>query len=276
MTVASTTERPAVYDRSVTDSTRSIELEVEVTGTAKDVWTAVATGPGISSWFVPSTVEEHEGGETVSQFGPGESMAVRGRVRVWDPPSRVVFDGGDTGEAMTFEWLVEDRVGGTCVVRLVNDGFGSGKEFDAQLDGMYAGWRMFLHNLYLHRRYFPGQVGVAVQPMAIADVGVDQAWGTLTDALGFPSAPAAGQDVATGPDVPTTIAGAVERAGRRMLSLRIHEPGPGTALIAVEDMNGQAAVSVWFWLYGADAGQQAPRVLKGWQGWLAHLFPAPS
>ncbi len=47
----------------MTDDSRSIELEVEVPGTPEEVWAAVATGPGIGSWFVPSTVEEHEGGE---------------------------------------------------------------------------------------------------------------------------------------------------------------------------------------------------------------------
>ena len=26
------------------------------------------------------------------------------------------------------------------------------------------------------------------------------------------------------------------------------------------------SVSVWFWLYGADAGDRAPSVLEGWQG----------
>ena len=40
---------------------RSIELEIEVPGTPEEVWRAIATGPGISSWYVPHRVEEHEG-----------------------------------------------------------------------------------------------------------------------------------------------------------------------------------------------------------------------
>ncbi|MBV1893467.1 MAG: hypothetical protein KUG57_05420 [Ilumatobacteraceae bacterium] len=35
----------------------SIELEIEVEGTPEEVWRAIATGPGISSWYVPHTVE---------------------------------------------------------------------------------------------------------------------------------------------------------------------------------------------------------------------------
>jgi hypothetical protein len=60
-----------------------------------------------------------------------------------------------------------------------------------------------------------------------------------------------------------------------MLTLLIDEPGPGTALVAVEGTDGQAGVSVWFWLYGADARDRASSVLDGWQGWLAALFPSP-
>ena len=63
---------------------RAIELSVEVPGTPEEVWAAVATGPGISSWYVPTTVEEREGGATTSVFGPGEGMTVPGKVTAAD------------------------------------------------------------------------------------------------------------------------------------------------------------------------------------------------
>ena len=110
----------------MTDDHRSIELEVEVVGTPEEVWRAIATGPGISSWYVPHEVEEREGGAATASFGPGPEMQVAGRVAAWDPPRRVVFDGGDAGEGLAFEWLVEAREGGSCVVRLVNSGFAVG------------------------------------------------------------------------------------------------------------------------------------------------------
>jgi uncharacterized protein YndB with AHSA1/START domain len=40
---------------------RSVQVEVEVPGTAEEVWQAIATGPGISSWFVPGEFEERDG-----------------------------------------------------------------------------------------------------------------------------------------------------------------------------------------------------------------------
>ena len=38
---------------------RSVQVEIEVSGTPEEVWQAIATGPGISSWFVHSTAERH-------------------------------------------------------------------------------------------------------------------------------------------------------------------------------------------------------------------------
>jgi len=44
---------------------RSIQVEIEVPGTPEEVWRAIATGPGISAWFVPTTSDEREGGQLV-------------------------------------------------------------------------------------------------------------------------------------------------------------------------------------------------------------------
>src|SRR5258708_28631321 len=68
---------------------RSVQVEVEVPGTPEEVWQAIATGPGISSWFVPTEFEE-QGGKPVavtSNFGPG--MESRSVVTAWDPPMMV-------------------------------------------------------------------------------------------------------------------------------------------------------------------------------------------
>ena len=85
------------------------------------------TGPGVTSWFVPYEVAEHEGGVVKMSFGPmGDTTS---KVTAWAPPHRVVFV--DDGERpMAQEWLVEAKEGSSCVVRLVNSGFGEGEECD--------------------------------------------------------------------------------------------------------------------------------------------------
>ena len=138
----------------MTDETRAIVAEIEVAGTPEEVWAAIASGPGIASWYVPHEVDERTGGAMLVSFGPG--MEVPGRVAAWEPPNRVVFDGGEGAGGLAFEWLVEARDGGTCVVRLVNSGFGSGEDWDDQYDAMTEGWRLFMFNLQLHLEHFRG------------------------------------------------------------------------------------------------------------------------
>src|SRR4029077_13040761 len=87
---------------------RSIQVEVEVPGTPEDVWQAIATGPGVSSWFVPT--EFRDDGTIVACFGPG--MDSSATVTAWDPPHRFAADSGDLGAdapLMATEWIVEAR-----------------------------------------------------------------------------------------------------------------------------------------------------------------------
>jgi uncharacterized protein YndB with AHSA1/START domain len=59
---------------------RSVELEFELPGTPEAVWQALATGPGISSWFVPTDIEERDGKPVAVNyhFGPGMGNSLRG------------------------------------------------------------------------------------------------------------------------------------------------------------------------------------------------------
>ena len=171
----------------MSDERRSIELEVEVPGTAGEVWRAVATGPGISSWYVPHTVEERAGGSAMASFGPGPEMQIPGRVAVWEPPRRICFDGGEGVDGLAFEWTVETRGDDRCAVRLVNSGFGQGGEWDAQYDGMVEGWKLFMFNLGLHMEHFAGQTAASVLPTAMGAGSLDEVWDALTAALGIPS-----------------------------------------------------------------------------------------
>lgn len=253
----------------MTDETRTLDLSVEVTGTPEQVWQAIATGPGISSWFVPTTVEEHEGGPTTSVFGPGEGMTVPGRVVAWEPPHRVLFDGGEDVEGLAFEWLVEARDGGSCVVRLVNSGFGSGAEWDAQYDGMKEGWRLFLHNLQLHLEHFPGEAGRAVLPTAMWAGDRATAWAAVTEALGFPASPSPGQRLTADEGTPPLAGTVVACEPGFRLSLLLEAPAPGTAFVAAEGSGDVTGVSVWLYLYGDQAATVAERDEPRWWAWLA-------
>ncbi len=67
--------------KSEASGRRSVEAEIEVPGTPEEVWNAIATGPGISSWFVPTSMEMVDGKPVAvtSSFGPG--MEIRSSVK---------------------------------------------------------------------------------------------------------------------------------------------------------------------------------------------------
>src|ERR1700744_4214011 len=97
---------------------RSAQVETEVPGTPEEVWQAIATGEGISSWFVPTKIE----GDTItSQFAPG--MEGEAKITAWDPPNRFAATSENMGPGappMATEWSVQAKAGGTCIVRVVH------------------------------------------------------------------------------------------------------------------------------------------------------------
>lgn len=255
---------------------RTIDLQVIVAGTVEEVWQAVATGPGISSWYVPSTVEERADGAVTSQFGPGPEMTVHGRVRAWEPPHRVVFAGDRAhADGMAFEWLVQARDDATCIVRLINSGFGDGGPWDDQYDAMTEGWKLFLRNLQLHREYFPGRHGTAMLAMGPADGDRDEVWARLTAALGWPTAPTVASTVTTAQELPV-LSGRVVDCGPHQVWLLLDAPAPGTGFVAVERAGTGCGVSIWTYLYGDGAAARGAEDLRRWQNVIAGLSDRPT
>ena len=101
---------------------RSIQAETEVPGTPEDVWEAIATGPGIGSWFYPTELEERTGG--ILRYDTGAEMVhIPAQVAVWDPPRRFRHEGRDCGAdgpPTATEWTIEPRSRDRCLVRVVH------------------------------------------------------------------------------------------------------------------------------------------------------------
>ena len=158
-----------------TASTRAIRLEVEAPGTPEELWEAIATGPGITSWFVPTEVDSAAGTISLS-FGPG--MLETGTITAWEPPHRFAYT--DNSERhLAYEYTVEARDGGACVVRLVNSGFGVGADWDHEIESMTGGWKLFLHMLALGRTHFPGQPCSSAIINTVCPTPAGKAWATL-------------------------------------------------------------------------------------------------
>ncbi|MFN8023261.1 MAG: SRPBCC domain-containing protein [Acidimicrobiales bacterium] len=253
---------------------RWLAFEVEVDGTPDEVWAAIASGPGISSWYVPHEVDERPGGAALATFGAGEGMQIPGIVAAYEPPNRIVFTGEERDTSLAFEWLVEARDGGSCVVRLVNTGFGEGDDWDAQYDGMADGWHLFLYNLQLHLRHFRGRHGRPMLPMAVLPDPQDVSWAKLVRALGFGSSPAVGDRVSTAGTGAPPMAGTVIHASSWRLAILLDDPAPGTAFVAAEKMGDMTGASVWSYLYGDERDAIVERDEPRWAAWLAEVAEA--
>lgn len=261
------------------DGRRSVQVEFEVPGTPEEVWQAIATGPGISSWFVPAEFEERDGRPVVMRlkFGPG--MEPSATVTAWDPPRKFAAqnEGWAGSPPIATEWNVEARAGGVCLVRIVHSLFAGTDEWDDQLEGAKSGWSGFVPILQLYLTHFRGQRSAMMQltaPIAGTDA---EAWEALTSALGVKGL-RVGQRWATPAGV-SPLGGVVEYLSEQPYDalLRLDTPGPGIAALgAVTYPGGQSMVGMNMYLYGEQAAETAARATPQWQAWLHERFPLPA
>lgn len=260
--------------KTETAPARSIEMEIEVPGTPEQVWQAIATGPGISAWFMLTEVVEREGGPVAFHMAPG--MDSSGEVTTWEPPRRFAYEERDWAPGappLATEFSIETRAGGTCVVRLVSSLFTSSTDWDDQLEGFKTGWDAVLRVLRLYLAHFPGQRCASLRAFGVGPGPEPLAFSAFTTALGLPRA-AAGQRVeATAPGAPR-LAGTLERLTDHDLTLRVDAPGPGLALLGAYSWVGQVHTSLSLFLYGDGAPAQLAREEPAWHEWMRAHFPS--
>lgn len=255
---------------------RSITVETEVPGTPEEVWQAIATGPGITSWFVPTQLEERKGGSIAMSFGPG--MDSNAEIQEWDPPRRFQAmnkEGmGPGSPAMATEWTVEAKSGGTCRVRVVHSWFADTDDWDAQFESVEKGWPAFFRILTIYMTHFRGQPCTQLQLMAFTAVPKEKASDDLMQPLGL-AGTKEGQTATSSGGEPR-FAGFVEQVSPKgEYILRLDQPSPGAAHLSVMGMGGQTYVYVCLYLYGAQSEAIVERERPVWQGWIDRLFPAP-
>ena len=255
---------------------RSVEVETEVPGTPEEVWRAIATGPGISAWFVPARLEEREGGAIDLDFGPG--MESEGVIKVWDPPRRFVGENkegmGPGSPTVADEWTVEAKSGGTCRVRVVHSWFASTDDWDSQFEGVEKGWPTWFRILGIYLAHFRGQPSEVIPLMAMTSESKSAVWDRLLASLGLGRL-VEGQRAETASGAPR-LAGIIERVvdkDNEELFLRLEEPTSGVAHLSPMAMGGQVFLSVRLYLYGAQARAVAAREAPVWQAWINGLLP---
>ncbi len=258
---------------------RSIQFEVEVPGTPEEVWQAIATGPGISAWFVPAEVEEEDGKPVAMSldFGPGQES--RSVVTEWHPPRTFAREGPGWvpgSPPIATEFSVEAKSGDICIVRIVQSLFSSTDDWDGQLTGAEGGWPGITRILQLYLTHFRGQRAAIMRVMAPVAAPASKSWATLLSELGL-EAVGVGERWAAPAGAPP-FAGVVERVDESPAGamLRLEQPGPGIAALFLIEFGDMVMAGMTFYLYGDEAAATVDRDTPRWQAWIQELFPVPS
>ncbi len=258
---------------------RSMTMEFEVAGTPEEVWQAIATGPGISSWFVPTEIEARNGRPVAVKVTFG-GMEMRSEVTAWDPPrtfSRMAAGWLPGSPPIADEWTVEARGGGICVVRIVQSLFASTDDWDNQLESANQGFASFLKLLQLYLAHFRGQSSAMKEFRAPAP-GTDEAsWEALTSAFGLKGL-RVGQRFAAPAGVPP-LSGVVEYVTQDPFDalLRIDKPAPGVAALGIAGFpGGPSMVAMNLYLYGDREAESLARETPRWEVWFKERFPTPA
>jgi uncharacterized protein YndB with AHSA1/START domain len=148
-----------------------ISREVELAATPEQVWEAVATSDGLSTWFMPMPMDPDS--EMVQAWEPGSRLAIR------TPEA-------EDGATQAFEYLIEARGQGSTVLRFVHSGF-LGDDWDDEYESMTAtGWEMYLFTLAQYFTHFAGRPATYVEAEGPPSSAKEDGWSRLTDALGLP------------------------------------------------------------------------------------------
>ncbi|MPZ37551.1 MAG: SRPBCC domain-containing protein [Rhizobiales bacterium] len=251
-------------------------MEFLVPGTPEQVWHAIATGPGMSSWFAGTTVEERVGGAIHFDFGGGVTSS--GKVTEWQPPHRLVYEeSGWSGEAppLATEMVVTARSGGKCVVRMVHSLFTTDDQWDDQVEGFEAGWPAFVEVLRIYLGHFARSKAAAVRVSGPYPGSEAEAWKVLTNTLGLSGANVEERRVAQ--DGAPMFAGTIDRVHQdhncRDVMIRLDQPGPGVALVGTYRWGDQTRAAVSLFFYGDAASGVAAQAEPQWTKWIETHFP---
>ena len=251
------------------DVPHHFEVVLEVPGTPEQVWHAIATADGVSSWMTPAEFESRVGAPLTFHMGP--DAASHGRVTAFEPTRRIVYEedwatlvgqpGADVTPLVT-EFVVEARSGGTCVIRVVTSAFGTGADWENEFwDEMDWGWGTLLDNLRLYLTHFPGQDATPLFAGAtFPSIPPEAAIAALRRTLGV--------EAIGDPVTARGVGGRLERSMDRHFLLRLDTPIPGLLAFSSFGAADGSAVHVQGYLFSDGAAGYVEREQPAWQTWL--------
>ncbi|TWP53377.1 SRPBCC domain-containing protein [Lentzea tibetensis] len=155
--------------------------EAEVPASVEEVWEAIATGPGIDSWFMGRN--EVENGQVRMAFGEYQPTSA---VTAWEPPHHFKHDSGlaPDGRFVAYEFMIEGRDRGATVLRVVTSGFLPGDDWADEFEAMTLGNALFFGTLVTYLRHFAGRTARPITAFGPVPGDWDTAWAKIRAAIG--------------------------------------------------------------------------------------------
>jgi uncharacterized protein YndB with AHSA1/START domain len=228
----------------------------DVDATVDEVWQAIATGPGIDSWYMGRT--EVAEGTVRTVFG---GFTPESPVTASEPGKRFAYamPPAPDGRFIAFDFLVEGRAGGSTSLRVVTSGFLPGDDWADEFEAMTKGGAIYFRTLVEYLNHFAGRTATPVTAYGPPVDDWDRAWARLGAELGLDRPAREGDQARVG-----DVTGTVYFANEQTLGIRTSDAiyrfiqGFHRPMIAMHQ------------LFAPDTdGAQAERF---WQSWLARVF----
>lgn len=237
-----------------------ISKEVSLESSPDEVWEAIATGPGIDSWFMGRNKVDAGAGKMTTDLG---GFAIESDVTAWEPPTRFAYRSDlPDGTFMAFEYLLEGRGGGSTTLRMVQNGIlGDNWEFEYQ--ALDEGWVLYLHTLDQYLQHFQGRSSVTIPGQAGPRGSEQEAWDILVKGLSLQGTPAEGDRVRL------AVAGTAPADGVVDIVRAPYFLGVRTddALYRFSGRGG--AMTIGHHIFSEVSQNEAE---QAWQGWLTQIY----
>jgi uncharacterized protein YndB with AHSA1/START domain len=240
--------------------------EIEVDATPEEVWEAIATGPGVDSWFMGrNEIEPGEGGTTrMTMAGSTEEATIT----AWEPPTRLASrtpDGPD-GAFHAFEYTVEGRGKGRTVVRWVHSG-ALGDNWEAEYEGLSEGDPMYFDKLRVYLAHFRGRTATPVSAFGPVVADRDRAWEAFRRGLGLSGEPKVGDRVRLTLEGLPKLDGEVDWVSKDFLG--VHTDDGIYRFMHISAFGGPTGVGHHIFVDGLDQAETE----RAWASWLQGVFP---
>src|SRR5580704_15812342 len=234
--------------------------EAEVPASPDQVWAAIATGPGIDSWFMGrNEVQAGAGGAVRTVFG---EYAPELAITEWDPARRFAYGSGRApdGRFIAYEFLIEGRAGSSTALRTVTSGFLPGDDWADEFEAMTLGGELYFRTLVEYLTYFAGRFAVPVTAFGPLGTSWSRDRALLCRALGLPETTKPGDQARFTAHAIGSVDGVVYFANAHTIGVRTQD-----ALYRFLRGFGKPALAAHH-LFAADA--DPAQAQRAWESWL--------